>query len=466
VTLRKWLATSLAILSVAEVLGILLLASGGDARIPFGTDVVTIGVTIGFLSSVILFPAVGALIIQRRPATRVAWFMIAGGVGLGLGFLTFGYGATGMPPAPARPLALQALVISQLLFVPSIVSGAVLVLLHFPSDRLPDRRWRPVVLMAVVGTALYLVGSTFRRGDVDPESFPGLPNPLSAPAALAQAVDIAGGIGNALLTVAALLAAISLVLRYRRADPVEAAQIRWMALVACIAIPAFAISSLPIGPIREGAFGVGVLALSAMPIAIGIAITRYRLYDIDRLINRTLVYGALTAILAGVFTAGIGLAQRLFVSVTGQTSDAAIVLATLVVATLYAPVRKQVEGLVDRRFKYDERRFGAYRSELGQLLSLIDPDRAAKRLADEAVRELRATGCAVVDANDRPTVTSGQWPQPTEVRIPIPGGQRGLHAILVGARKDGQPHDPRSIAELEEVATLVGEAARLHKRTG
>jgi len=456
---RKWLATSLAILGVAEVLGILVIGSMGDARFPIGVDVVSIG----FLGSVVLFPLVGALIIQRRPATRVAWFMIAGGVGLGLGLLTFGYGATGMPPAPARPLALQALVVSQLLFVPSIACGAVLVLLHFPSDRLPSRRWRPVIPMTIVGPALYLAGNAFRPGEIDSQSFPGLQNPLGVPAALAQAVAVAGGVGNALLTVAALLAAISLVLRYRVADPVEAAQIRWMALVACIATPAFAISALPIGPINEGAFDVGLVALSAIPIAIGIAITRYHLYDIDRLINRALVYGALTAILAGVFTAGIGLAQRLFVSVTGQKSDVAIVLATLVVATLYAPLRKGLEALVDRRFKYEEG-FGAYRSELRQLLSLIDPSRAARRLAEEAVRELRATGGAVVDANDRPIATSGEWPQPSAVTIAIPGGNPSLHAIVVGPRKDGQPHDPHSIAGLEEVAALVAEGAREQQR--
>ena len=457
-TLRKWLATSLAVLSVGEAIGILLVSARGDPRFTVGADVVSIG----FLGSVILFPTVGALIVQRRPATRVAWFMIAAGVGLGLGLLTFGYGATGLSPGPARPLALQAFVFSQLLFVPSIVSGALLVLLYFPNDRLPSPRWRPVLPMALLGTALFLVGTTFRRGPLDPESAPGLQNPLGVPASWAGAVEAVLALGNILLTLAISLAAISLILRYRRADPVEAAQIRWIALVACVATPAFAISSFPLGPISETAFGLGLVGLSAMPIAIGVAITRYRLFEIDRLINRTLVYGALTAILAGVFTAGIGLAQRLFVGVTGQTSDAAIVLATLVVATLYAPLRKRLEALVDRYFKYEER-FGAYRTELGELLSLLDPGRAAQRLAAEAVRELRATGGAVVDAKDRPTATSGLWPQPAAARIPIPGRHAGMHAILVGARRDGQPHDTRSIAELAEVAALAARAAAIER---
>jgi hypothetical protein len=456
VTLRKWLATSLAVVSLAEVVGILVFGSSGDPRFAIAVDVPTVG----FLSSVILFATVGALIIQRRPATRVAWFMIAAGVGIGLGLLTFGYGATGLPPAAPRPLALEALVFAPLVVTPSIACGTVLLLLHFPTDRLPSPRWRALIALALIGMVLYIAGNSIRSGELDPQTFPGLQNPLGAPAALAPLVAIVGGIGSVLLIAALVLAAISLVLRYRRANPVEAAQIRWVALVGGVAAPAFAISSLPIGPISEAAFGIGLIMLSAMPIAIGIAITRYRLYEIDRLINRTLVYGSLTAILAGIFTAGIGLAQRLFVGITGQKSDVAIVLATLVVATLYAPLRKRLEAVVDRRFKYGERRFGAYRSELGQLLSLIDPARAAARLAEAAVRELHATGAAVVDANDKPVATSGDWPLPTAARIQIPGGLKGLHAVLVGARRDGQPHDPRAIADLTEVAALAGEAAR------
>ncbi len=179
------------------------------------------------------------------------------------------------------------------------------------------------------------------------------------------------------------------------------------------------------------------------------------------MINRTLVYGSLTAILAGVFTAAIGLAQRVFVAATGEKSDAAIVLTTLVVATLYAPLRKRLEAIVDRRFRYDEHRFGAYRDEVTRVLSVIEPGRAAERLATEAMRELAATGAAVLDAGDRPTASVGEWPARPAVRLAIPGGGSRLAWIVVGPRADGQAHDPRSIAELKEVATLVAAAVRI-----
>jgi hypothetical protein len=139
------------------------------------------------------------------------------------------------------------------------------------------------------------------------------------------------------------------------------------------------------------------------------------------------------------------------------------VLTTLVVATLYAPLRKRLEAIVDRRFRYDELRFGAYRDELMRILTVLEPNRAAERLVIEAVRELAAAGGVVMDAEDRPTASVGERPVPPAVRLAIPGGGGPLSAILVGPRVDGQPHDPRSIAELQEIATLVAAAARVSR---
>ncbi len=451
------LASGLAIAAVAEGIGVIVLSAVGGERFAISLDLVTIGL----LGSVILFPVIGALIIQRRPLTRIAWLMIATGVGLGLALLVSGYGVIGMTATPPRPMALEALLFSQLLYVPSIACGTALLLPLFPTDRLPGPRWRIVPVITVVGVILFDLGQLFRPGELDPIRFPGLQNPIGAPAVWAPVVDLMANLGNALVTVAVLLGALSLVVRYRKADVVEAAQLRWIALVAGLAALAFAASSVPSEPASDVAFGIGLVLLSWMPIAIGIAITRYRLFEIDRLINRTLVYGSLTAILAGVFTAAIGLAQRTFVAVTGEQSDAAIVLTTLVVATLYAPLRKRLEAIVDRRFRYDEHRFGAYRDGLEQVLSLVEPGRAAERLATEAMQELSATGVAVVDADDQPTATAGEWPVQPVVRLAIPGGGRGLARILIGPRVDGRPHDSRSIAELQEVATLVATAVQV-----
>jgi hypothetical protein len=248
--------------------------------------------------------------------------------------------------------------------------------------------------------------------------------------------------------------------RYRHGERVEQAQIRWIALFGSFVAAAFIVASLQLGTVSDRAWEVGFAFLSCLPIAIGVAVTRYRLYEIDRLINRTLVYGSLTAILAGVFTAGIGLAQRVFIATTGENSDAAIVLATLVVATLYAPLRKRLEAVIDRRFKYEHLEFGAYRDEVTRILAVLEPKRAADRLVREAVRELEATGGAVVDASGEPIATAGSWPVDPIVRLAIPG--RGpIRVVLVGPRVDGRPHDPLTVAQLEDMAELAASALGL-----
>ena len=451
------LAAALAVIAGLEALAIMVIGSTGDVRFFLEPNLVTAG----FLGSIVLFPLVGALIVQRRPYTRVAWLMIALGVALGLGVMTAGYGLIGQPsgqtvPGRSLPLALEALLISQLFFVPALACLTTLILLLFPTDHLLSPRWQVAAWVAVVGSVLYEVGAMFRSGDLDPESLPGLANPIAAPPQLAGPVELAGIVGNGLATLALVLGTASLVVRYRRADSVVAAQIRWLALAAILAAAAFIPSGLQLGAVSDFAFGLGLTFIACMPIAIGIAITRYRLYEIDRLINRALVYGSLTAILAGVFTAAVGLAQRVFVAATGQTSDAAIVLTTLVVATLYAPLRKRLEGVVDRWFKYESREFGAYRAELTSFLTLSDPERAARRLVAEAVQELQAKGAAVVDSAGRTLASTGEWPQHASIRLPVGRGERALGMLLVGPRADGQPHDAREVEELADIAIMVG----------
>jgi hypothetical protein len=451
----KRLAVALASVAVAEAVGIVVLNGKGDPRFRLPLDLITIG----FLATVILFPVMGALIIQRRPFTRVAWLMIGLGLAVGFGLFTYAYGVVGSPPAAPLPFALVALVLSQLFFIPAIGGATTAILLLFPTDRLLSDRWRPVVWIAIFAVLTYVIGTLFKPGEFDSTALPGVRNPLAAPEPLGDAFRLIADLGNVIGLGGLILAAASLVLRYRRADPIVAAQIRWLALVASLAVAALGLSLLPIAPYDNVLFGLGLTLTACMPIAIGIAITRYRLYDIDRLINRALVYGSLSAILAGVFTAAVGLAQRLFVAYTGQTSDAAIVLTTLVVATLYAPLRKRLEGLVDRWFKYESRAFGAYRAEVQKFLELYEPDLAARRLAAEAAAELDPVGLAVVDREGKALATAGIWPQPVVARLPVGRGEAMIGTLLLGPRRDGQPHDAREVEELAALAIMVGTAA-------
>jgi hypothetical protein len=456
--LLRRLGLLLAALAIGEAVGMLLLAAVGDPRFPLNPDLVTVG----FIGTVVLYPFMGALIILRRPRTRVAWLMIALGLTIGFALVTYAYGVVGYPPRADWPFTIPALVLSQLFFVPAVGAITTLILLLFPTDRLISPRWRWPGIVALGAAFLYDLGTLFRPAEFDSKQLPGVLNPLGASGDLGGAFGLLANVANGIGAIALVLGAISLVLRYRRADPIVAAQIRWLALVASLAVAALALSLLPFDErVNDLLFGAGLTLMATMPIAIGIAITRYRLYDIDRLINRALVYGAHTAILAGVFTAAVGLAQRLFVAATGQTSDAAIVGTTLVVATLYAPLRKRLEALVDRRFKFEQRLFGAYREEIQRALSLFDPVPAAERLIREAVDELDAAGGAILDTTGTAIATAGKWPQEVVVRLPIPGGSHELATIELGQRLGGADYDEANIEELQRVATLVVRAARL-----
>ena len=458
--LLRRLAAVLAVIAISCVLGIVFLASGDD-RLQFDLNLVTLG----FYGSIVTFAVMGALIVQRRPRTRVAWLMLAAGIGVGLGLFGYSYGIAGHPPGPFAPLpfALPVLVVAGVFFIPSLGTTWTWILLLYPTDRLLDPRWRWIGIGGIACGVAFVVGSLFTPGPLDDDLLPGVDNPIGIPGDLGGFMVTLAELGNYVGLVFLAGAAASLIVRYRGADSIVRAQIRWLAVAAVVAVVAFTLSLVPNTSFDGLMFGTGLVFAAAMPIAIGIAITRYRLYDIDRLINRAIVYGSLSAILAGVFTAGVGLAQRLFVAATGETSDAALVGTTLVVATLYAPLRKRLEAIVDRRFKFEHRQFGAYRDELTRLLSALEPERAAARLAKEAVRELEAVGAAVIDQKGDVIASAGLWPTTEVLTLPIGSPGERLHAIVLGPRQGMQRFDETSLALLQDLIPLVAEAARVDR---
>jgi hypothetical protein len=280
-------------------------------------------------------------------------------------------------------------------------------------------------------------------------------NPFVPPEPLLTWILTAWTIGNFVAPPVFLLSLASLLLRFRRSTGVERQQIKWFLFVASIAAVAFGISILNIGPISDVGWVLGIMAMGFLPLAIGLAILRYRLYEIDRIVNRALVYGALTAILAGVFAAATALSQRLFIAVAGQSSDAAIVLTTLVVVAIYAPVRKRVEAVVDRYFKYDQREFGPYVDELRRLLDLVEPRRAAARLAREAMKQTGATGVAVTGSDGDVIASVGSWPVEPSIPVSIIPTGSALAAVNVGPRRDGKAHPPARLRALAEAATIA-----------
>jgi hypothetical protein len=421
---------------------------------------------IEIVAIVVLFPTVGYVVAARRPESYAGWAMLAFGGAFGVVVLLATYAGAGLPPATRRlPGAVLALWADNLAFVPVLAVFATLFLLYFPNGRLLDPRWRVALVLLAVVTLAYAIAWALMPGEI--YGVAGVTNPFGAPAEWSTPLRLLADVGNVGALVAVLVAVASVVQRYRSAERLERYQIRWIALLGVGVAVTFTVGIFQISPISDIGWTLGFVFLALVPVAVGIAITRYRLYDIDEIINRTIVYGALTAILAGLFTASITLSQRLFSAVTGERSDAAIVVTTLVVVSAYTPVRKWLEAIVDRRFKFESPRFGAYRAQLRDTLDLIDPEQARDRLVREVVRELGATGGAIVTERDGvrvPSHITGEWsPSAVVLRLAIPDDPLHEHLELT-ARPDGRGYADREVTSLEDVLVLVSRTMGLIER--
>jgi hypothetical protein len=292
----------------------------------------------------------GAVVASRIPRNAVGWILLALGAGtgvvLGLGAYAELSVAGGHHPYPADDYADW---ISSWLTPPLFFGLSAFLLLMFPDGQLPSRRWRPVAWFTAA--ALALVTSL---GMFAPSETSGLHNPIALSGNAAEVIRQL----NAATDLAALPimagAAAALIVRLRRSRGVERQQLKWFTYTAALAGVALGLAPLT----SDIAFLVGLLTLAALPLTAGLAILRYRLYDIDVVINKTLVYGALTATLGAAYLGSVLLLQLVVRPVT-QGSGLAVAVSTLAVAGLFRPVRSRIQALVDRRFfrrRYDAAR--------------------------------------------------------------------------------------------------------------
>ena len=293
------------------------------------------------------FATVGALLAWKRPENPIGWLLSA--IGLGYAVAVFSVFLAHFP----RTVALA----SWLGFLYLLGFGlCVLVVLLFPTGTLPSRRWRPVAWAAWAGVAAWVLGCAFAPTIVT--TSPATPNPVGVTGPAGDIFKVLAAGGALLFVVTGLAAVLSLVFRYRRAQTAERAQLRWLVYAGALIVVAVLAASLAepvIGPGTsannlQNALGTGAVAL--VPVAIGIAVLRYRLYDIDRIISRTVAYAIVTGLLAGVY-AGLVLLATHVLKVHGPVAVAA---ATLAAAALFTPVRRRVQSRVDRQFnraRYD-----------------------------------------------------------------------------------------------------------------
>ncbi len=305
-----------------------------------------------FPLGVTLSAVVGGLVASRRPANPVGWFFLGIGGCFAITLVAAEYATYGLAGAQAMAW------LQSWLWVPGIMLLLCFLPLYFPNGRLVSRRWRWVVRLAlfscVTGAALFALSP----GEIP---YMGVDNPLGIEA-LRPVSDLLEPVYLALYFFLWFASAASLVVRFRRSGSLERQQIKWLAFAA-LAVPVWFLTNAPIEAAVPNLFQVlDALIFSALvPVAAGVAILRYRLYDIDVVINRTLVYGALTAILGVVYFGGVATTQATFRALTGQEQQPqlAVVVSTLVIAALFMPLRRRIQSFIDRRFyrsKYDARK--------------------------------------------------------------------------------------------------------------
>ena len=348
-----WLAWSLWALSVAlTTLSLVLLAL---IRAHPGIHVFDFWLV---NSLVVIDVTVGAIVASRRPENPVGWLFCLSGVAVSTSTFASQYAIYALLARPDSLPAGEAMAWIAAWTLPIMNGVQVFYLLLFPTGRLPSRRWRWLAWLTVAYIVVGVLTSAFSPG-----AYLGSLGPIRNPLGIEGLTQFYKAVLYTMSPALFLAAAFSLVVRLRRAVGVERQQLKWLAYAAggLAIVSILIIITIAIDTPRWYewvANAILVAVTPGVPVAIGIAILRYRLYDIDLLINRTLVYGSLTAILAGVYFGSVTVTQALFSILTDQQElpQLIVVTSTLLIAALFNPLRRRIQTFIDRRFyrsKYD-----------------------------------------------------------------------------------------------------------------
>ena len=359
-----WFAWSLWALSLAAIaasVAFQVLNASTPTAATRGPVVLGIGFVLVFVS----FATVGALVASRQPGNLIGWVFCALGLFLPLAGASEEYALYALVTQPGSLPGGEVMAWLAAWFAGAInFAMLAFVLLLFPDGRLLSRRWRFVVWVNLIAVLLIFAWN-FEPGQIESLGLLKVANPFGVAGAGAL-LKALGEIGFFLVFAVAIAGAISLVIRFRRSRGDQRQQIKWFVFAGAVFCAVLAVApvlwTLPLSPATEWIWPtLFLLGLGTIPAATGVAILKYRLYDIDILINRTLVYGSLTALLALVYIGGVATTQAIFRVLTGQQEQPqlAIVVSTLVIAALFTPLRRRIQRFIDRRFyrsKYDARK--------------------------------------------------------------------------------------------------------------
>ena len=353
---RAWWARPLALVLLALSLGMVafafasLVLPGTDA-LPDRPSLILFLIA---ASVMLTYPLVGTLLALRRPRNPLGWLLLLLGLGFTLSFFSTEYLGRATISGWPVPGAVWVAWVSAWAFVPTMSIPLAWIPLLFPTGRVLSRRWVPVAWAVGIVT---VAGTT--AAALDPVSLDGVgavfTNPVGV-TALEAPIDVINTLLLPAIAILGVLSVASLLLRFRRSQGVERQQLRWFLLATATFLVSL-VATFATGV--EGLFIVALVAAAGIPIAVGIAILRYRLYDIDRLISRTIGWAVVTTVLVAVFVGGVVVLQALLAPVTRENTFA-VAVSTLVAFALFQPLRRRVQGAVDRRF--DRARFDGQRT--------------------------------------------------------------------------------------------------------
>jgi hypothetical protein len=386
-----WALWALALLGIAAIVWFdQLLRQAGRV------DLVQLNASaVPFLLALVSAPTVGAVLATRRPGHPVGWLLLGLGVSIGLSGFLDGYAPYGLLARPGSlPAARWPAIYSPAVTVAGIACLAFMLLLT-PTGSLPSPRWRWWARVTAAAPVIFVVALTLEPEPLDP-AYQSVTNPLGLQA-LQLPIAITDVVASGITVAAVVVGALSLGVRFRRARGIEHQQLRWVALAALLVTMTILVvlAGMALGNPLLIIWGAGV-SFAILPLAIGAAILRYRLYDLDRIISRTLAYGLLTLLLGGGYAVVVlGLGQLL-----GRDSSLVVAAATLAVAAAFQPARRRVQQVVDRRF--NRRRYDAAHTIAA----------FSARLRDQVdLDTLTAELLAVVDQTTQPTQAS-LWLRP------------------------------------------------------
>ncbi len=446
-TLLRWSAATMATIAAALVVFAFAIAPPSPAPAVVALDDLTVNLVLA-----VGFPLVGALVIAHRPRHPVPWLFVACGLGAAVTIATFLYADRALVADPGSlPGGVAAGWVSSWVWVTGAWPIVTFALLLFPDGRLPSRRWRSIAWAAGGGMVLAALSNALRPGPL--ANHPVVDNPLGI-SSLEGVVEIAGAASMPLFLTALIGTAASVVVRHRRGTGVERRQLTWLLYAVVVLVLAVAFDTiLGRGPVTST---VALAALAFLPVAVAAAIVRHKLFDIDTLVSRSLVYGTLTVGVASIY----GLTAALLGTWFGGDRTLHAVIATALAAGAFEPARRRVQRTVDRLLARGSVDPYSVLSSLAQRLEGEGhPETVLATVVDTVADALHLPYVAVdlTDGSERRIAEHGD-PMPITIELDLTHRHRHIGRLTAGGRSPEDPLAPIERRLLEDLARQAGTA--------